>query len=88
MSPAYRRQHNIPDPAVELARRKSEALKKTALQSCQSSFDRPGFCDCAVRNLDGLKLADEQWNALSNFRSVAALGKDSKDVVRAVRSCF
>jgi hypothetical protein len=88
MSPAYRRLHNIPDPAVELARRRTEALTTAALQNCRTNFDRPAFCDCAVRNLDGLKLDDRQWSVLADFRAVAALSKERSEVVRAVRSCF
>ena len=89
MSPAYRRQNNIPDPAVELARRKTEALKKTALQTCQSSFDRPAFCDCAIRNLGSAGLNDDQWSTLGkNFRSIAVLAKDRTDLHAAARSCY
>jgi hypothetical protein len=89
MSPEYRQQNNIPDPAVELAKRKTAELKRSAEKSCSQSFERPGFCKCTIGKLDNGGITDADWTALSgNFRTVAVLGKDRGEVMAAVRSCY
>jgi hypothetical protein len=89
MSPEYRQQNNIPDPAVEMAKRKTAELKRGAEKSCSQNFERAGFCKCAIGKLEVASVSDADWAALSgNFRMVAALGKDRDSIMGAVRSCY
>lgn len=89
MSPEYRQQNNIPDPAAELAKRKTAELKKGAEKNCAQKFERSGFCSCAIGKLEAVSMTDADWTALSgNFRMVAALGKDRDSILGAVRSCY
>jgi len=89
MSPEYRQQNNIPDPAVEMAKRKTAELKRGAEKSCSQNFERAGFCKCAIGKLETASVSDADWTALSgNFRTVAALGKDRDAIMGAVRSCY
>jgi hypothetical protein len=88
-SPEFRARNNIPDPTAELARRKSAALKKSAQASCEKSFDRPGFCACAMKGLDAAGIGDANWQTLGrSFHSIGTLGAQRADLMNAVRGCY
>jgi hypothetical protein len=89
MSPEYRARKNIPDPAPELARRKTAALKRKAQASCEKSFSRQGFCACAMKGLDATGMADANWESLgASFHGAGALGAQRADLMTAVRICY
>ena len=89
MSPAFRRSLNIPDPGPEMVRRKTDRLKKNALQSCQKEFGKVPFCDCAIGKLATSRMNANEWQSITgNFRAVVTLGTQRPAVMSAIRACY
>jgi hypothetical protein len=89
MSPDFRTKNNIPDPAVEMARRKIAGLQKGARQSCSQSFDSKKFCSCVIDKLADAKLTEADWSAMSNdFHKVTDVGRPQAIAIDAVRACY
>ncbi len=65
MSATYRAQNNIPDPAVELARRKRAKDQEDTRKSCDAQFSNAQFCDCAVDKMAAANASDEVWRYAS-----------------------
>ncbi|SEG79168.1 hypothetical protein [Bosea lathyri] len=88
MSPAFRNQHGIEDPAVTLRKRKIEKATAQARQLCSVKYDSSSFCGCLFGKLKSNDLSEDDWEAMGQqFSAVVKVASKKLEVAQSIRSC-
>ncbi len=88
MSPGFRDQLGIEDPAITLKRRRIEKATAEAQNLCTAKYDSSTFCGCLFGRLKSSDLSEREWEAMSaKFTAVVTVAIAKPSVAESIRSC-
>jgi hypothetical protein len=88
MSPGFRAQIGIEDPAITLRARRIEKATTDAKALCVARYDSATFCGCLFGRLSSSDLSEPDWEAMSTkFTAIVSVAITRPAVAESIRSC-
>jgi hypothetical protein len=64
-------------------------LMSLTLESCETTFEKPDFCICAMEQLTKIDLSLAEWELISqDFSNVVELSKTIQEIKNSFRACY
>ncbi len=64
-------------------------LMSLTLESCETKFEKPDFCICAMEQLTKIDLSLAEWELISqDFSNVVDLSKTIQEIKNSFRACY